>query len=180
MNSFWSKALASVRSQWIATSLTFPIIILSITTCMANQQAKEARRQASRIESISEMQESGQVLDAALAGYFNAVAQLGLAEHEIAGPGEYSVVPVSKAREDVMSSRTKVADALIDHAGDIQSLRGTLNQVETNTYVSALADMRRTVDRPAEIEDTGKNIAVLGRLVVARNALVDEALKEAG
>lgn len=183
MNS-WMKGFAGrvfdvLKAQWIATALVFPIIILSISTCVANEQARSARMQAARIEKISAMQESGQALDAALAGYFNALAQLGLSEQGLKVPSEYEVLPVPRARDQLITARSGVTNALVEHAGDLQALRGSLNLAETNSYMSELADIRAVVDKPAQIENTGANVSVLSSLVVARNTLVDEALEQA-
>ncbi len=174
---WWRRAIASLRSQWLATTLTIPLVLLGINSWTANQAAKEARIQAAQVERVAKLQESGKALDLALAGYFQSVADLSLSERKITSPGSYDRMPVKTAQTNLVQARASVHAALVNHASDVQALRGAVEQDDAALYMSALADMTEVVDTPPSIHRTGGDITVLGRLVQTRNRLVDDAIR---
>ncbi|MFN3627997.1 MAG: hypothetical protein ACK4S3_08980 [Parvibaculum sp.] len=174
----WKRALGVFKSQWLASVLLIPLGFALFNSHLASEAAKEARAQSVGIERVSRIQESGKALDIALAGYFQSVAEVGMAERKLQMPGTYAPIPLEKAQADVVQARTVAREALVEHASDVQSLRGTLDQAKATEYISELAEMSDVVERPAEIQQTGANITALGKLVVARNSLVDEAMKK--
>lgn len=183
MNAIQSKLLSfgrGLKSQWLATALIFPMAILGVNAYVANEAAKDARVQSARIERIVRIQESGKTLDLALASYFQSVSEVGLAERNLRMPGTYENTPVATARATVVEAREEAREALVKHASDVQALRGTLDQAEAENYMAALAEMGTTVERDADIDRTGESITVLGKLVVARNDLVDDAMGHVG
>jgi hypothetical protein len=177
---WWKRALRGLRSQWIASALVIPMCFLIVTNHLSSEAAKNARIQSARVDQIVRLQESGKTLDLALAGYFESIAEVGLAERNLRVPGRYQNVPLPQAQATVVQARLGAREALVKHAGDVQALRGTLDQSEAEQYISALAEMSATIDREADISATGQNITVLGKLVVARNNLVDEAMDQVG
>ncbi|MHA6721517.1 hypothetical protein [Sphingomonas sp. RS2018] len=176
----WAGLWASLKSQWLAGALLIPIGFLIVNAIIANQQAREARVQAVNVDRISKVQESGKALDAALAGYFQAVAELGLAERHLRMPGTYKDIPVPQAQVAVVEARKEARKVLAQHAGDIQGLRGTFEQDAADRYMTALAQVSSTVEGEADINRTPDNIKVLGKLVYARNAMIDQAMKKVG
>lgn len=176
----WKRLLKGLRSQWLATMLIFPMLGLGVNAYFANEAAKDARMQTARIDRIGRIQESGKALDLALAGYFQAVSEVGLAERGLRMPGTYEDIPIPTAQTSVVKARLAARDALVKHASDVQALRGTLDPAEAEIYMAALADMSGTVEREADIGRTGDNITVLGKLVMARNSLVDDAMSHVG
>ena len=66
------------------------------------------------------------------------------------------------------------------HGADVQALRGTFDAKASSRYMEELARVNDIIERDADILDTGKNITALSDLVVARNALVDGAVKKIG
>jgi len=183
-NPLWKRALAglwaSLKSQWLAGALLIPIGFLIINAVIANQQAREARVQAVNVDRISKVQDSGKQLDIALAAYFQSIAELGLAERRLRMPGTYADTPVPQAQAAVIESRKDARKALADHASDVQRLRGSLDPTASERYMAALADINTAVEGDADIDRTGANITALSKLVVARNALVDQAMKKVG
>lgn len=183
-NPFWKRALTalwvSLKSQWLAGALLIPVGFLIVTTYIATQQAREARVQSVNVDRISKVQESGKALDAALAGYFQSVAELGLAERHLRMAGTYTEIPVSKAQATVVEARTDARKALAQHAGDIQGLRGTFDQAAADRYMAALAAVSSTVEGEADINKTPTNVTVFGRLVSARNTMIDQAMHKVG
>jgi hypothetical protein len=171
---------ASLRSQWLAGTLIIPLILLGLNVHTANEAAKEARIQSARIERINRFQDSGKTLDLALAAYFQSLAEAGLAEHKVKMPGAYELTPVRTAEKEVIETRESARQALVKHAGDVKALRGTIDEVEARHYMAALSEMTTTVDRTPDIKSTGANITVLSKLVVARDRLVDAAMKRVG
>jgi len=180
----WKRALAalwaSLRSQWLAGALLIPIAILAVSTYITHREAREARVQAVNVDRISKVRESGKALDLALATYFQAIAELGLAEKHLRMPGTYADTPVPRAQLAVVEARKGAQKALAEHAGDVQGLRGTLDQASASRYMAALAVISTRVESDANIDDTGRNITALSKLVVTRNALVDQAMSKVG
>lgn len=177
---WWKRALRGLQSQWIASVLVIPMCFLIVTNHLSNEAAKEARIQSARVDQIVRLQESGKTLDLALAGYFESIAEFGLAERDIRVPGRYENVPLPEAQAAVVHARIGAREALVRHAGDVQALRGALDQREAQQYISALSQMSATIDREANIDETGENITVLSNLIVARNSLIDEAMDQVG
>lgn len=171
------KLWASLKTQWLATALIIPLVMLGVQTYVAQQSAKEARRQSINVDRINKVQDSGKALDVALASYFQAVTELGLAERKIKAPGAFQATSVPAAQVAVVDARKEARKALAVHGGDVQSLRGVLDPQATRQYVSALARVSNTVEDRGDIFSTGRNITALSKLVLARNALVDSAVK---
>jgi hypothetical protein len=169
---------AALKSQWLATVLILPLGFLGLQTYIARQDAREARAQSVNVDRISHVQESGKALDLALAAYFQSVSELGLAERHLQMPGTYSAKPVPQAQADVLTARTEARRALAEHGADVQALRGTFDEVASTRYMAELANISATVERDADIAHTGSNITSLSKLVVARNALVDQAMQK--
>jgi len=174
----WKRLWNSLRSQWLAGTLIVPLVLLGLNAYHANQAAKEARIQSARIERITHLQESGKTLDLAIAAYFQTLAVAGVAERGMKMPGDYDIVPVKVAEKAVIETRESARQALVSHAGDVQALRGTIDQSESSEYMAALSQMSMTIDQPPDSKATGVNITVLGKLVVARNKLVDAAMSK--
>lgn len=172
--------LSVVKSQWLATALLIPLGFLMFQTHIARQDAREARVQSVNVDRISKVQESGKVLDLALASYFNSVSELGLAQRHLRPPGTYADKPLAQAQADVVKARTEVRDALAKHGADMQAMRGTLDSNASSRYMVELASISDTIEKDADIANTGANISALSRLVVARNALLDRAMKKVG
>lgn len=177
---FWRRVLRGLRSQWLATTLLIPMGFLLVNNHLANEAAREARAHTAQVERVAKLQESGKALDLALAGYFESIAQVGLAERHMKMPGAYAQAEVPAAQKAVVEARVGAREALVRHAGDVQALRGALEPADAANYMRALANMRQTIDRDADITSTGQNITTLSRLVVARNELVDKAMAKAG
>lgn len=177
---FWKRIWRTVRSQWLATTLLIPMGFLLINNQLANEAAREARAHTAQVERVAKLQESGKALDLALAGYFESIAQLGMAERDMKMPGAYASVEIPGAQRAVVEARSEARKALVEHASDVQSLRGALEPTDAASYMNALAAMRQTIDRDADISSTGQNITTLSKLVVARNELVDKAMDKAG
>lgn len=173
---FWKRALRALKSQWLATALIIPMILLGINAHLTNEAAKEARLQSARVERVVRLQDSGKALDVALAGYFTSVSEAGLAERGIRVPGTYRTLPLEQAQTALVQSRITAREALVRHASDVQALRGTIDQAEAEKYMVALANMSAAVERDGDVLAAGQNITVLSNLVVARNSLVDEAM----
>lgn len=171
--------LASLKSQWLATVLIIPLGLFALQTQTARQDAREARAKAVAVDRLGKVQSSGKALDAALANYFQAIGELALAERKIEVPGSYAVASVDKAQSAVIGSRKEAEKALADHAGDIQSLHGSLDTVSEQRYMTSLASVSAVIESDADINQTGRNIKTLGQLVVARDALVDRAMGKA-
>lgn len=183
-NLWWKKILDILRLPWLATVLFIPlaiaVVVLGLQVRIARQDVREARIQAINIDRISKVQESGKALDAALAGYLQSTAELGLAEREVRVPGSYRNLPVSKAQANLVLSRVEAEKALARHAGDIQGLRGTFDQGAADRYMTELANINSLVDGEADINKTAANITALGKLVGARNAMIDQAISKVG
>lgn len=183
-NPWWKRASNALKSQWLAGALFIPlaiaIFILGLQVQVARQDAREARVQAINVDRIAKVQESGKALDAALAGYFQAVAELGLAERHLRMPGTYKDIPVPQAQVAVVEARKEARKVLAQHAGDIQGLRGTFDQDYADRYLTALAQVSSTVEGEANINRTPDSIKALGKLVVARNTMIDQAMKKVG
>ena len=178
----WSKAAskklwASLKTQWLATALLIPLGLLGAQTYIAHQDAKEARRLSINVDRIAKVQDSGKALDVALAAYYRSVTELGLAERNIKTPGTYKLTPVPAAQTAVVEARTEARKALAVHGSDVQSLHGVLDPTATTQYVAALARVSDTIEDDGDTKDTGRNITSLSRLIVARNLLVDSAIK---
>lgn len=169
---------ASLKSQWLATALVIPLCFFILQTHTARQDAKEARVQSINVDRITKIQDSGKALDLALAGYFQSIADLGLAERQLRMPGDFKTKPVDVAQASVVQHRDEARNALAEHASDVQRLRGALEEDASTQYMAALATISTTVEGSADIENTGKYITVLSRLVVARNAMVDKAVNK--
>lgn len=177
---FWGWLFASLKSQWLATVLVVPLAFFGLQTYVARQDAREARIQSINVDRISKIQDSGKALDLALAAYFQSISELGLAERHLRMPGTYADTPVPQAQAAVVEARNGARKALADHASDVQRLRGSLDPAASQRYMAALADINATVEGDADIDRTGANITALSKLVVARNALVDQAMKKVG
>lgn len=175
-----ARLWAGLKSQWLATVLLIPIGFLVANAVIANQQAREARIQAVNVDRISKVQDSGKTLDLALASYFQSIAELGLAERNLQMPHGYEEIEVPEARMAVVEAREQARVALAEHGSDVQSLRATLGPHAVTNYMAALAAINDTVENNADINRTGENITALSDLVVARNAMVDEAMKVVG
>lgn len=187
-NPWWKRALAglwaSVKAQPLATGLFLPllvaVIVLGVQVKIARDDAREARIQSINVDRMSKIQDSGKALDLALAAYFQSISELGLAERHLRMPGAYGDTPVPQAQAAVVEARKEARKALADHASDVQRLRGSLDPTASQRYMAALADINSTVEGDANIDRTGANITALSKLVVARNALVDQAMKKVG
>lgn len=177
---WWKRTLASLRSQWLASTLIIPLALLGVNAWTANQAAKEARIQAAQVERVAKLQESGKALDLALAGYFQSVADLSLSERGITAQGAYENMPIKTAQTNLVQARASVHAALVNHASDVQALRGAVKPDDAKLYMAALADMTRVVDASPSIHSTGSDITVLGKLVQTRNRLVDDATTNIG
>ena len=175
-----ARLWAGLKSQWLATVLVIPIGFLIANAVIANQQAREARIQSVNVDRISKVQESGKALDLALASYFQSIAELGLAERELQMPNGYENIEVPDAHMAVVEAREQARVALAEHGSDVQSLRGTLDPDAVMNYMAALAAINDTIENNADINRTGENITALSDLVMARNAMVDEAMKVVG
>lgn len=171
---------ASLKSQWLATVLVVPLAFFGLQTYVARQDVKEARVQSINVDRLSKIQDSGKALDLALAAYFQSISELGLAERHLRMPGTYADTPVPQAQAAVVEARKEARKALADHASDVQRLRGSLDPAASKRYVAALANINAAVEGDANIDRTGANITALSKLVVARNALVDQAMKKVG
>lgn len=178
----WSKLCASVKAQPLATGLFLPllvaVIILAFQVQIARNDAREARLQSINADRIAKIQDSGKALDLALAAYFQSISELGLAERHLRMPGTFSDIPIAQAQATVIGSRAEVRKALADHGSDVQRLRGSLDPAASTRYMDALARINATIEEQPDIERTGANITALSRLIVARNALVDQAMKK--
>lgn len=170
---------SSLKSQWLATALILPLGFFALQTHTARQDAREARTKAIAVDRLGKFQSSGKALDSALALYLQSVGELALAERNIQAPGAYTITPVKAAQTAVLEARKEARKALADHAGDVQSLHGYLDNGREQQYMSSLADINNVVEADANINATGNNIKALGRLVMARNALVDQATGKA-
>lgn len=175
-----AKLLAALRSQWLASTLFIPLAFLLYQNHVQRQATREDRIQSVNVDRIGKIQDSGKALDLALAAYFQSIADLGLAEHNLTMPGEFANRPVRQAQATVIERRDEARRALADHASDVQRLRGMLDAGATTRYMAALAAIEMTFEQPADINRTGVNITALSKLVVARNALVDGAMKRVG
>ena len=180
VRSFLRWLIASLKSQWLASALLLPLAFFALQTHTARQDAKDARIQAVSVDRLSKIQDSGKALDLALASYFQSIADLGLAEQHVRSPGSFTVTPVPHAQEAVVEARDGARKALAKHAGDIQGLRGTLDSTASANYMAALAVINTTIEGDANIDQTGRNITSLSKLVVARNALIDRSMKAVG
>lgn len=184
-NSRWRRFLTSIgqtlKAQWLATALFAPlavaIIVLGLQVHFAREDAREARLHTINADRISKIQDSGKALDLALAAYFQSIAELGVAQQGLRMPGAHSVTPIPRARSRLVETRERARTALAEHASDIQRLRGSLDRDSATRYMSALADIQAVVEGTSDIQQTGGNITALSRLVVARNALVDDAMR---
>jgi hypothetical protein len=187
-NPWWKRIFAglwaALKAQPLATGLYLPllvaVIVLGVQVKIARDDAREARFQSINLDRMSKIQDSGKALDLALAAYFQSISDLGLAERELRMPGTYADTPVPQAQAAVVEARRQARIALADHASDVQRLRGSLDAAASRRYMATLADINTTVEGNADIDRTGANITALGKLVVARNALVDEAMKKVG
>ena len=168
----------ALKSQWLASTLLIPLAFLLYSNHVQREATKQDRIQALSSDRINKIQDSGKALDLALAAYFQSIADLGLAEHNLRSPGTFEVMPVRQAQSKVVERRDEVRKALADHASDVQRLHGSLDAARSKRYMEALADIDTAVERPASIDQTGTNITALSELVVARNALVDQAMKK--
>jgi hypothetical protein len=175
-----SRLLSTFKSQWLATVLLIPLAFLALQTYIARQDAREARVQSVNVDRISKVQESGKALDLALASYFQAVSELGLAEKHLRMPGTYANTPVDQAEVEVVTARTEARTALAKHGADVQAMRGTFDERTSSRYMGELAEVSEIIEKDADMETMGTNITALSDLVVARNALVDGAMKKIG
>jgi len=178
--SFVGRFWGVIKSQWLASALIIPLIILGFQTYIARQDAREARVQSVNVDRISKVQESGKALDLDLAAYFQSVSELGLAERRLRMPGAYAEKPIKLAQADVLKSRLEARAALAKHGADIQSMRGTFDTQTSTQYMSELANVSDLVERDADLNNTGKFVTALSRLVVKRNALIDKAMNKIG
>lgn len=170
-----TKAFRALRSQWLATVLIVPLALLGLQAWMASNQARDARIQAERSVSIDDMQRSGKALDAALAVYLTALAELGVSEQGLPLPNQVTATPLRVAEAEVTASRRRLDEAIIQHASDVQALRGTIDNADTSSYMNALVEVRKLADEPPDIGRTGANITAFSNLIVERNSLVDQA-----
>lgn len=178
-NLIFKPLLGLLKNQWLASVLIIPLILLGINAYVSNEAAKESRLHSSRIERVVRLQDSGKVVDLALASYFSAVSELGLVERGIQVPGSYRAVPLDEAQKTLVDSRVAAREALVNHASDVQALRGVIEQEKAEQYMHALNEIRTAVDREADVLSIGGSITVLSNLVVARNGLVDEVMSDA-
>lgn len=177
---FWGRLFASLRTQWLATGLIVPLAFFGLQTHVARQDAREARVQAINVDRIAKIQDSGKALDLALAAYFQSISELGLAERHLRMPGAFADTPPPQAQAALVEARKEARKALADHASDVQRLRGALDPTASERYMAALSSINATVEGDTNIDRTGANITALSKLVVARNALVDQAMKKVG
>lgn len=178
--SWWKRVsawvAATVKNEKVATALIIPILFLSFTTWWNYSEAQEARIKALQIDRITLVQDSGKELDLALASYYHSISDLGLAERGLKMPGDAKVVPVEKAKIAVVEARKEARTALVEHASDIQRLRGAFDVNASSQYMTSLAAINETIEHGASINKTGQNITTLSKLVVSRNELVDAAM----
>lgn len=167
--------MASIRAQPLATALLFPLALLAAQVYVQRQDVREARALAASDGRVAQIQVSGKLLDTSIAAYFEAIGELGLAERSIRSPGSFALKPVATAQADVMSTREAARKALKEHAGDIHSLHDKLPKEAVERYLAQLEAISDVIDGDPAIETIGKNTTALGKMVVARDALVDEA-----
>lgn len=170
-----SSLMASMKAQPLATALLFPLALLATQAYVQRQDARVARTLAANDGRIAQIQVSGKLLDTSVAAYFEAIGELGLAERRIKSPGSFELKPVTTAQADVMSTREAARKALKEHAADIHSLQDKLPREAVDRYLAQLEAISDVIDGGSAVENIGENTTALAKMVMARDALVEEA-----
>ncbi len=178
-NPIWKRwatgLLASAKAQPLATALLFPLALLSAQVWTQRQDAIAARQHASIDSLLSQVRASGKELDTAIASYYDAISELGLAERKIKSPGTYALKSVGVAQADVVAARKAAQKALSQHASDVHGLGRVAYTASGRKYMSELGEISDIVDGQTSIEQTSNNITVFGKLIAARDSFVNEA-----
>jgi len=164
---------ATVKAQPLATAMLFPLALLAVQVHLQREDAQTLRANTVEDNRLAQFQTSGKELDEALGNYLGAVSNLGLAERELIVPGAFTPTPVSEAQKELLAARKDAQKAIGKHAGDIKSLRGLVNGSLSDSYVEDLAAMTDIVDSQHDVLDIGSYTTTLGKLVKARDKLVD-------
>lgn len=168
-----------VRNQWLATTLIIPLAFMGVQIHVAHEDAKDARRQGILVDRVAKIQDSGKTLDVALAAYFQATAELGLAERHVTDPSTGEIANVADAKKAVSDARKGAEKAFADHSGDVDSNRGTLDPAAAANYVATLTDVSATIEGAPDVLKTKQYVTALARMVKARHDLVDRSLARA-
>ncbi len=147
--------MRQLRSQWLATALFIPLILLGAGWYFSTRSAHEASIQTFNVERVTEFQNTGEVVDRKVSAFFTATAN-------------------GRATD---AARDAALESLIDHATKTESLRGVLEPSASRQYMHTLGELREAIEQTRGPTTAGYNTTLLGRVIVERRALADEALR---